>query len=74
MQSLMYDSTITLEQVKLSITLKTEYLQTHGDRIIDNLIELSSGLSLQEKQFIPLFLNIIISDEAFEDKPELDKE
>jgi hypothetical protein len=74
MQTLVYDHTITLEQVKLSINLKTDYLQTHGEKIISNLIDLSSGLSLQEKQFIPLFLNIIISDEAFEARPELDKE
>ena len=38
------------------------------------MIELAASLSLQEKQNIALFLNIVISDEAFENEPELDRE
>ena len=38
------------------------------------MIELSAQLSLQDKQQVPLFMNVIISDEAFENEPELDKE
>lgn len=29
---------------------------------------------MQEKQLIPLFLNIILSDEVFENEPNLDRE
>ncbi len=38
------------------------------------LIELAASLSLQEKQFVPIFLNTILSDECFEHQPNLDKE
>jgi hypothetical protein len=38
------------------------------------LVELAASLPLQEKQFVPIFLNTIISDECFEHQPDLDKE
>ena len=41
---------------------------------MSHLIELSASLSLQEKQFVPIFLNTILSDECFEHQPNLDKE
>jgi hypothetical protein len=68
-----FDSNISLDDVRKSLQLKTEYLEDHGERIIEALIELSPSLSLQDKQVVPLFINIIISDEAFEHEPELDK-
>lgn len=74
MQDLVFSNDISLEEVKTSINLKTEYLEVHGEKVIEALIELSTSLSMQEKQFIPLFLNVIISDEAFENEPSLDKE
>jgi formate dehydrogenase maturation protein FdhE len=74
MQDLVFSNDISLEEVKMSINRKTEYLEVHGERVIEALIELSTSLSMQEKQFIPLFLNVIISDEAFENDPNLDKE
>lgn len=74
MQELVFDSSISLEEVKKSIEIKIEYLETHGEKLIQELIELATSLSLQEKQNIALFLNIVISDEAFEHQPELDRE
>lgn len=38
------------------------------------MIEMATSLSMQDKQNIALFLNIVISDEAFENEPELDRE
>lgn len=74
MQELIFSSDIKLEDVKQSLQLKIEFLSVHGERVIEALIELSNTLNMQEKQFIPLFLNIIISDEAFEHEPNLDRE
>jgi hypothetical protein len=46
----------------------------HGQQLFTQLVELSASLSLQEKQFVPIFLNTIISDECFENEPNLDRE
>lgn len=74
MQELVFGNDIPLSDLKRSITIKTDYLQQNGQKIVDSLIELSAQLSLQDKQQVPLFMNVIISDEAFENEPELDKE
>lgn len=74
MQQLVFDNDISLDDTKIHLALKTEYLEVHGERLIDALIALSTSLSLEEKQFIPLFLNTIISDEVFEHEPALDRE
>ena len=74
MQELVFDSEIDLNEVKKSIELKTQYLTVHGERLVESLIEVAASLSLQEKQNIALFLNVVISDEVFEQQPELDKD
>ena len=74
MQELVFDTTVSLDDVKRSIALKTEYLKNHGQTLVDALIEASSELSLREKQNIVLFLNVVISDEVFEQEPALDKD
>lgn len=58
----MFASNISLEDVRKSINLKTEYLEQHGERLIEELIELGASLNNHEKQNINMFLNIIISD------------
>ena len=74
MQELVFETSISLEDVKRSIALKTEYLNNHGQRLVEALIEASSELSLNEKQNIVLFFNVVISDEVFEHEPALDKD
>ncbi len=74
MQELILNTDISLEQVRESLQIKTEFLQVHGQQLFTQLVELSASLSLQEKQFIPIFLNTIISDECFENEPNLDRE
>ena len=74
MQELVFDSSVTIEEVKQSIELKTEYLLHHGEKLVEGLIDIAASLSLQEKQNIALFLNVIISDEVFEHEPSLDKD
>lgn len=54
--------------------MKIDYLKEHGNHLIDSLIETSTTLSLQDKQYLPYFINVILSDELFEDLPELDRE
>jgi hypothetical protein len=34
MQELVFDSSISLEEVKKSIEIKIEYLETHGEKLI----------------------------------------
>lgn len=62
MQELVFSSNISLEDVRKSIDMKTEYLEQHGEKLIEELIELGAALSNSEKQNIALFLNIVISD------------
>lgn len=45
MQELMYDNTLTLEQAKAHLTLKNEYLKTHGEAMIEHVIELVTSLT-----------------------------
>jgi len=38
MQELVFDTSVSLDDVKRSIALKTDYLSNHGQRLIDSLI------------------------------------
>ena len=73
MQELVFDTDVSIEDVRRSISLKTEYLNNNGQQLVDALIEASTDLSARERQNIVLFLNVIISDEVFEQEPSLDK-
>lgn len=70
----MYDNTLTLEQTKAHLSLKNEYLETHGEALIEHVIELVTSLTNDEKQFVPHFINALLYDEVFEHQPDLDKE
>jgi HD-GYP domain-containing protein (c-di-GMP phosphodiesterase class II) len=74
MQELVFDSDVTVEEVRKSIEMKTDYLRDHGQRLVEALIEISASLSMHEKQNIALFLNVVLSDEVFESEPALDKD
>ena len=68
MQDLMGDfGDISVEKVKIHMNLKTEFLENKGEELADSLISLATSVSMQQKQYIPLFMNVIISDEVFED-------
>lgn len=62
LQELDLNGGISLENTRLYLQLKTEYLEAHGERLIEAVIELASSLPLQEKQLIPIFLNTFITD------------
>jgi hypothetical protein len=66
MQEMIFDKSITLEDARTYVNLKTDYLEAHGETLIEAIAELAMTLSPQYKQFIPLFLNTFISDEVFE--------
>ena len=74
MQELVFDTPVSVEDVRRSIALKTDYLTNHGQQLVEALIEASSEFSMREKQNIVLFLNVVISDEVFEQEPSLDKD
>ena len=74
MQKLTFSSDVGVLEAREALKLKTEYLQVKGPSVTEKLVELCASLSMQEKQFIPLFLNVIMSDEIFENEPALDRE
>lgn len=74
MQEMIFDKTITLENARTYVNLKTDYLEQHGETLFEAISELAMTLSPQQKQIIPLFLNTFISDEVFENEPNFDRD
>jgi hypothetical protein len=47
MQEMIFDKTITLEDARTYVNLKTDYLEAHGETLIEAIAELAMTLPLQ---------------------------
>ena len=64
---------MSIEEVKDCIRIQIEYLKSEGVGLVDDIIHAIEGWSPEQKQVGLTLLTAAVSDEAFEDGPEIDE-
>jgi hypothetical protein len=60
-----------IEQARLLLKLKTEYLQAHGDTLAGNILKVCQNWEQESLQYLPNILNVIISEGVLSEHKEL---
>lgn len=65
---------MSLEEVKYAVRLQSNFIQSEGEALADQIIQATANWPPQRKQSLPMMMSVIIADGAFEGHDEIDEE